>query len=99
MQEEEELLEQAHGRFEHAMSRRAPDAEEVIYTRTFLMRSANVAMLNELHQLAAQYPGFDIDEKMQNAGLRSEPTPAHPNCSVDSRPGTAASLAHGIAEA
>lgn len=97
VQDEEEQLEQAHGRFEHATESLPEDAHELMCTRISLMKSANKAMLVELQQLAAQHPGTGVDKEMQKHGfdsLHSEASTADDS----GRPGSAASLALGLGD-
>lgn len=96
MQDEEEHLEQSHGRYEHATESIPADAAQLTCTRVHLMRSANEAMLNELSDLVAQHPDAGIESEMQKAGLSIARSGAVSAEGTGSRPGTAASLALGV---
>lgn len=98
MQDEEEQLEQAHGRFEHATEGIPEDAAELTCMRISLMQSANEAMLVDLQQLVAQHPGSGVDTEMQKHGFNSLNSEVFTAEGSESRPGTAASLALGVGD-
>jgi hypothetical protein len=107
VQDQEELLERAQSRYNHAAM---PEVVQTLVPRVkaHLLQQCNSAMVEELQRVARMHPSLGIQEALEHAGVRFSEHPREFGLGSEQllgtnedeeRPGSAASLSLGMGPA